>query len=236
MVDRKVWMIMTRPDGTNERFLDLLSAKARAGLDVICNPLIKIQAVPGQPFLLPGEAAVFTSSNGVQFAPDGAGRRAFCVGQSTTVAAQVAGWNANCVGENADALVAALAKTPPDVECVHFSGVHVRGDIVLRLNQLGLSARRQVVYDQQLCPLAPRALDVLQSGARVIVPLFSPRTAAYFAAQCPKIHNLHVVCLSDAVSDALGDMVVVGRTISEAPEARSLAVALEKIVRRASLG
>jgi uroporphyrinogen-III synthase len=60
----------------------------------------------------------------------------------------------------------------------------------------------------------------------VIGPLFSPRAAVQFAEQGPYHAPLHVVLMSDAVQDALGDLPVETVVLSGKKEANAMAKAV----------
>jgi uroporphyrinogen-III synthase len=127
---------------------------------------------------------VFTSAEGAQHFAAGDPRRdlpAWCVGAHTAAVARGLGFDAADAGADADALVAALAARPPAAPLLHARGVHSRGDVAARLSAAGLPTAEVVVYDQRSLPLSPAARAAAASSAPLVVPLFSPRTAALAA-------------------------------------------------------
>lgn len=229
-------MIMTRPAGSNTRFVDRLSPEVRARLRIIRSPLIEIRGQDATFEIGPQDASILTSENGVRFAPPGRGRRAYCVGQRTTRAAMSKGWDAVCAGVDADGLVAHLTSIKPSGTLHHISGVHVRGRIPERLQAAGLTVRQTPVYDQILLPFTQEALACLKQDQLVLVPLFSPRTARHFAASAPRGARLFVVAMSDAVAEAWKDSGRSEVVVAAEPTARSMIEAIEKRAFEISLG
>ena len=180
--------------------------------------------------------AIFTSSNGVRFAPPSLGRRAYCVGERTTAAAQKAGWDSVCAGQNAQELIKYISDLSPTGELYHLCGVHLRGGVVDALVEIGLKAQRVVLYDQVLLPLPPAALAALKSETLTIVPLFSPRAAAHFAALSPVNAKITIVALSDAVALAVQNISIFEKVVAAEPTAKSMLIAIENLVSSHRLG
>ncbi|MDW3223658.1 MAG: uroporphyrinogen-III synthase [Paracoccaceae bacterium] len=227
---------MTRPEGSNARFLDAMPVDMRRCVHAVLSPLIEIVQHDAVPNIGARDAVIFTSANGVRFAPEGLGRDAYCVGDATRQAAARMGWSGRCLGETSAGLVDALIAQPPDAKLWHLSGLHTRGAIVEKLAAAGLTARRVPLYDQRLLPLNRDALAVLQADQRVIVPLFSPRTAHQFAQNCPKKATPNLLCLSDAVAEPLHILNSRSLDVAASPNARAMLDGLEKLLARVSLG
>lgn len=229
-------LILTRPARANVRFVDQLPDALRDRLTIIESPLIEILPVEAKVAIGPEDAVIFTSANGVRFAPDGQGRRAFCVGPATTTAAREAGWNAVCKGETADALVAALLAKPLSGQTWHLAGRHTRGQVAERLSQSGMQVTRVTLYDQRFTSLTPGACTALTGPDPVLVAVFSPRTATRFAQDCPKNAQPHVLTLSAAVAEPLRHLPLKALEIADHPTAEAMVARLEKLVARVSLG
>ncbi len=232
----RIPVIMTRPSGSNERFVGQMPDVLQCRLQVIHSPLIEITRCDTTLALGDGDAVIFTSSNGVRFAPDGQGRRAYCLGEATTRAAADAGWQSLFMGETARDLTKALLAQPPDVTIWHLSGVHVRANICEDLRRAGINAHRVALYDQRKTGLTDAALTVLTAATPVIVPVFSPRTAEQFAENCPQNAAPHLIALSAAVADPLAVLPAAHLEIAATPTAKAMIHALEKLVSRISLG
>lgn len=221
-------LLMTRPLAGAERFADGLPAAARAGLQIIYAPLMEIRPATGPIELQGVKGVIFTSLNGVDAASRETVTRlpAFCVGQRTSQAAAKAGWQAMCLGETAETLIAALQKQPPQGQLVHLRGAFARGEIAERLSSAGIPCRAQIVYDQVLLPLTEEAQAVLSAQNDVIVPLFSPRTARHFANLCGDASHLHLIALSPAVAEPLAGLNCKALRVSKAPDAAAMTEAV----------
>jgi uroporphyrinogen-III synthase len=153
------------------------------------------------------DAIVFTSANAVPFA--GAGQWAPRVVRrcADRPVAREAGFDAVEAGACADALVdARLLQEPRGRRILHLRGRHQRGDVTERLRAAGHDAAAHVVYDQVSLP-PDAAFSAALTRDRLIVPLFSPRSAALFAeAAQPGWHpgpEDRILALSAAVRAAL---------------------------------
>ena len=219
-------LLMTRARDASEAFVAALPDALRVRLTPVFSPLLDIVPRDGTPEIAPDDAALFTSANGVRYAPAGAGRRAFCVGQATTDAAEARGWKAQMAGQDADALVAELTQNPSKQRLFHLSGAHTRGQIVERLRDAGMQVTHHVLYDQHLCPLTDAAQALLTSDAPLLIPLFSPRTAAHLATTAPGLHRAHIIALSPAVAAALGDVTTASLRIAQEPDATAMHCAI----------
>lgn len=226
-------LLLTRPGAQNDRLWAALSADCRAQLTPVATPLMQI--VPLDPPAGLGDVGdvIFTSAAAVDLAPQGAGRRAFCVGMATTQAAREAGWQAQMAGATAETLIARLIAAQPQT-LTHFRGTHSRGDVARRLTAAGHVLREMVLYDQRLLPLSTAARAALDGPIPAIVPLFSPRMAAHFAAQTPAGSG-QIAALSPAVAQALGPLNR-GVMVAATPDLPAMALLIEKIMRRSVAG
>ncbi|MDF3607685.1 hypothetical protein PE067_16995 [Paracoccus sp. DMF-8] len=108
--------------------------------------------------------------NAVRLAGPGAGRPAICVGPRTAAVAGAAGFRATAGPGDAERLMPLVQDLGPG--WLHLHGVH-------RARELPLPG--VAVYDQQARALNDAALAALAGDQPVIVPLFSPRSAAIVA-------------------------------------------------------
>jgi uroporphyrinogen-III synthase len=228
-------LLLTRPAAQARRFAHEAQARLGPFAQVIVSPLMEI--VPTEPFpAVPEEAELaFTSENAVAVAAPrlgATGRRAWCVGDRTAAAARAAGFDAVSAGGDAAALAALIARAGPSGEILHLSGRHQRGDLAAQLAQAGLSARRVPVYDQAARPLSAPARAALEGPAPVLVPLFSPRSAALLSQQmAPGARApLLVAALSPAVASAWTGPEPESLEVAERPDADALLAALAQLV------
>ncbi|MCC6305931.1 MAG: uroporphyrinogen-III synthase [Rhodobacteraceae bacterium] len=176
-------VLLTRPEAAARRFAALLRHEA-GEVAILIAPLLGIAAVPFAAGL-PARGLVFTSAEGVLHFAAGDPRRdlsAWCVGAATAAAARGLGFAAEAAGEDAEALVARLAARPPATPLLHARGVHARGAVAARLTALGIETAEVVVYDQPALPLTAAARAAAGGAAPLVLPLFSPRTAALAGA------------------------------------------------------
>lgn len=193
-------LLLTRPLESAHAFAASLDPAALAGVRVVIAPLMGIVGTGVTPDLEGARGVIFTSANGVLHAPDGAGRRAYCVGAKTTQHALARGWRAQQCGDTAHELVHSLQSNLPEAPLLHLAGEHTRGDIASTLTAAGVNTDHISLYTQTLLPLEPQALDALDGGP-CIVPVFSPRSASHLVQQAVgHLAQAHIVALSDAVA------------------------------------
>lgn len=233
---QKIPLILTRPAGSNSGFKAGIAPQARDCVDFIHSPLLEIVPIEEAGTRSDAAHAIFTSANGVKYAPEGNKRPAFCVGEKTTQLARSHGWDAVFAGATVTALKDYVLANRPQGEIRHYSGVFVRGNVARDLSVAGLNVTNVPLYDQRLLPFSPQALAVLEGAAPVIVPLFSPRTAAHFVAISPAHPKLYIVSMSTAVADSFSEMAVARLIIAQEPTAKSMAACVENLVLNDSLG
>jgi uroporphyrinogen-III synthase len=204
-------LLLTRPFAASQEFAkNFINC---AAIDrVVISPLMEIvhrdlDVDPAQ-----FRTVVFTSKAGVE-----AWRRAGlpvdmmcrCVGEATLNAARAIGFEATASGGTVAHLEADLIAAREAGPILHVRGVHSTGNLVENLSKAGLEAQSCIAYDQPLRDLSREARDVLRATAegatdgtadRVIVPLFSPRTAAHFKKQCSGVVKPFVIAISKAAA------------------------------------
>lgn len=233
---RQIPLLLTRPSGGNAAFWGTLDAQTQARLDMIDSPAVSLTKKDDMPPDV--SAAIFTSSNGVAFSAAGAGRPAYCVGHATTQRAQEAGWNARFCGLTADALVKTLSRDAPQHPLTHLGGIHTRGDVAARLTAQGIKTTHTALYAQDPAPLNAAAQDALSQDIRVILPLFSPRTAAYVVEQMKPqfVASLHVIAFSDAVAQEASALNAIEMHVCAAPELDHMCAAVKIVAGSVTLG
>lgn len=180
-------VILTRPEAQAHVFKAALEDRVGDRARYIVAPVIEIVPVPSP--VDPGKygTLIFTSANGVRALgkPDVlAGHLAYCVGNRTAEAAARAGMRTVVAGGNADALADRLLADKPPGPWLHLSGEHTRGNLADRLAGNGQPTDHAVVYRQDAIPLSAEARQTL-STERVILPVFSPRTATLLSEMIP---------------------------------------------------
>ncbi|GHD98318.1 uroporphyrinogen III synthase [Defluviimonas sp. 20V17] len=229
-------LLLTRPAVQSQRFAQ--QARAALGpLTVVISPLTEIRFLEAE---MPREGAViFTSENGVLAHARrvlGAGRRAWCVGARTARAAEAAGFHAQTSGGDADALVSDLIARGVRGPLLHVRGTHSRGAVADRLNSAGIETHEAELYDQRPKPPTAEARALLADHVPLLVPLFSPRSAALFAAAATGAGApLHIFAFSAAVAAALKGVEMASLDVAARPEAGAMIDAMAQRIAAAGL-
>jgi uroporphyrinogen-III synthase len=211
-------LLLTRPAGASTRFLAMLPD----GRPHVISPLMRI--VPLTPELAaPPAALILTSEPGVAALRRlglPAGLPTACVGHATATAARAAGADVRLVAPDAARLLAELADHPLPGPVLHLCGEHTRGDIVPNLRAMGQDAAQLVVYRQDALALTEAAETALAGATPLVVPLFSPRTAALFrAAAAGARAPLHLCCISPPAAVPLRGMRHASLRVAATPDA-----------------
>ncbi|WP_375174019.1 uroporphyrinogen-III synthase [Pseudooceanicola sp.] len=229
---RRPTILVTRPAPDGAATAAALTKAT--GLPVVQSPLVEIATTGPLPDMADTSTLLFTSRNGVRAYADlgGPPRPAVCIGSATAKAARDSGLEARAVGGDAEALIAALLRDPPDAPLLHLRGEVVHTDIAPRLAEAGIQAQEAVIYRQTLLELTAEAQALLADRRHVIVPLYSARTAARLAACASPRAPLHLVAISAAVDRAAGDVDAENRIIADTPDAPSMIRAVLATLRR----
>lgn len=212
-------ILLTRPAAQARRFAGECRAELGDRAEILIAPMQEI-SLRDLPPIPEGTALIFTSENGVRAYQAGGGSpgvAAYCVGDRTARAATAAGLRAVSAGGAAGDLVDLIRTHDPGGPLLHLHGRQVRGDIARHLTDAGLNATGHVVYDQRALPLSDDAIRALMGPRRVIVPLFSPRSATLFAQALPAGSRPDPVCISAATKAALPDALQRGVPVAETP-------------------
>lgn len=187
-------LVLIRPEAQARAMASDFADLAR----IVIAPVMEIVGT-GAPVALAGLAGVIlTSANALDFAPGLAAMRVYCVGKRTAEAAERAGADVRLVARDADELVSRLEGPGP---LLHLRGEHARGDVAKRLTSAGTETHEAVVYRQRALPLSAEARAMLEGEARVILPLFSPRSARLAGEQIDGPGaGLTVIAMSPAVA------------------------------------
>ena len=203
-------VLLTRPQAASERLAQDLVAR---GHEVLIEPLLTIEPLPGPPPDLAGvQALVITSAHAVP-ALAGTDPRLplFVVGQATAAAARAAGRRDVRVGEgDAQALARRIVREcrPADGALLHLSGSEVRPELERDLTAAGFTLRRHPVYRARAAQaLSAATVDALRAGRLDAVLLFSPRSAAILVGLLTRhglagdLRGTEAICLSAAVAE-----------------------------------
>lgn len=225
---REATLLMTRPLPQGAAFAEALQAEFPK-LRVVVSPVLKI--VPGgAPDLTNAKGLVFTSQNGVRSFADLSDRRdlpAFCLGARTTLAARAVGLVAEQAGHNAETLVETLPGRNPPKPLLHLRGAHSVGDVAARLSDAGITCDAQIIYDQEPVDLTEEARQALSGNSLILLPVFSPRSAAILSEQMVDTAAPIVAAwMSATVRDAWVGPAPMAQAVAETPDAEALRQAL----------
>jgi len=228
-------LLITRPHEAAVRFAAGLSQDIRTRAKIVISPLLEIVPTDAQPDLAPYGGVIFTSSNAVELAPHGNQMAAYCVGHVTAQRAEAAGWEICAETETAEQLISQMEKISPAGPLLHLAGKYRRGEVAERLTALGIATDVLVLYDQRPVELSDQAQALLKGEGAVVVPLFSPRSAAQFLDQIAHLHNVIIVAMSDAVAQCCREMGARRILVAVSPTGQEMRRSLEKVMRDTSL-
>jgi uroporphyrinogen-III synthase len=223
--------LLTRPAAQSRRFAAQLHQRFGPDIAVTISPLLApVFLAPPVP-QGPHAALIFTSETGVAafmappHRPEGLPKLAYCVGARTAKAALTAGLEPVSADGDAPGLIQLIRHSGQRGPLLHLCGQHTRGDIAQTLTDAEIPTQACVLYDQTAQDLTKAAVALLQGEGAVMVPLFSPRSAALFCAQAAALSlatpPVYAV-LSKAVGDSLSDVQNAKLCYAETPTAASL--------------
>jgi len=224
-------VILTRPAEASARFAAQL--RARFGdVAVLISPLMApVLLTPPLPAHWDG--VIFTSETGVAGLARLTAQRgpAVCVGPRTAQAAQAQGWEAEPLGGDAERLLAALVARGTQGHWLHARGRDSAGDLAQRLDAAGWQVTPLLVYAQEEQHLTSEARLVLERAAPVVVAVFSPRSAAIFAAQAGRVAApLQVAAISPAAAAPMQALAPGRVELARTPDAPGMLDALGRIL------
>ena len=228
-------VLLTRPDRQARAFAAELT-RLDAGLGVVISPVLSIEPRVVRCDLDRYDGLIFTSQNAVRAAAGLglAGRRAYCVGARTADLARNLGAEARALGRDAQALIAALRARPPSGRLLFLRGEHSRGDVEKALNSAGIETDSLIIYDQRARPLNTAARDALAGDGPVILPLFSPRSAAILGQEIGGMAHrapLGLVAISRAALEGWSGPDPALSVVAARPDAQAMS---DEILRRIS--
>ena len=220
-------VFMTRPQKVSMSFVRDLRKVAGPFEPVICPAFEYVGTGADIPDF---DIGVFTSKAGVQFAPDGAGRHAFCVGDATARAALHSGYVAVSADGGADNLVDLILSERPAGRLLHVRGETSVGDVSGRLKASGLRVEEVVVYRKQIGDLTVlgKALKAIKSD--FIIPLFSAETVSILVHSGSDFSSFHAVAISTAVAEAATKLSPASITVSAAPTQAEMVAAVSRLI------
>ena len=230
-------VILTRPTAQSHAYGGELHRLFGDRIRVVHAPLMRIEPTTHTIDLTGVARILFTSGNAIRLFCDISETRdipVLCVGDKTASVARAAGMAAESASGNASDLVA-LARAEMkqnDGDILHVRGEHAAGDVTAALNKAGLRARAKVIYRQVACDLPPDAINALKGDKRVILPVFSARTAKILVTQISDIElqGTTAVAISPNVAKALGACGFDDVKTAQDPDAFSVSTAIKDLL------
>lgn len=190
-------LIITRPEPDGSRFAGLV--QGAVDIEVMLSPLLEIVPLEAK---CTSNAYIFTSTNGVaQTKRLGLrGVRAWCVGDRTAEMARAAGYDSISARGTVEDLISLILAQKPQGAIAHIRGKEARGDLGPRLRAAGIKCSDVIAYEQRPLPLSPEVKAKIEGGDPVIIPLFSPKSAALLVEQTRIGPNAVLLAMSEAVA------------------------------------
>lgn len=219
----RVWITKTQPPK-----LDRLERLKSWGYDPVWQPLLRhapAETCPNPPSHTVSDL-IFTSQNAVKYFAQYTDRRNFqiiAVGAATAQCARDHGFErvVSADGTARDIIHMITEFQDPSRAYYHGCGRDHRGDIVERLKEAGLDAERQILYETYAVNAETVKMPIMSD----YIFLYSPKAARSLATQLrhdKKIGLAHIISISAATNEALGDMSSLSRHVAAAPTEKSM--------------
>ena len=198
-------VLLTRPLDGSERVAQQL---AESGLPhrLVVSPILGIDLIPLSG-LVDNDCTLILSSqhaaSALKKSEQAIGQRAYCVGDATAEAAEAIGLKPISAQGTSTELAALIAADRPKTPLVWIRGETARPELPEALADLGISMSEQIGYRQIPQVLTEEATNALTDAKRVIIPLYSPRSAELVsAATSPATADRDAVFISQVAADA----------------------------------
>ena len=223
-------LLLTRPEAQGADFAQLLAARFGDALAIIKTPLLAPRffspVLPAGPFV----ALILTSQTGAEGylrlgQAEALPTDVFCVGERTASAARDARLCPLAIAPDAAQLILQIKALRPIGPLLHVRGRETRGNIGNLLQSAGIDTVDAVIYAQDPLPLTRHAIDALLSETPLLVPLFSPRTAALFAAELARIQAVSPLFIAAMSGEVALEVAKLGAqvTVADSPDAGAMA-------------
>ncbi len=233
-------LLLTRPEAPSRRFAAAFRERFGADWPVVISPLTKI--VNLSPQLPEGDwpDVIFTSENAVQafrkLRPDHRAT-AWCVGGRTAKAAEAAGFRARTGPGDVAGLCEAIVAAGTVTRLLYPRPVHAAGNVEGAMYSAGIETKSVLVYDQVSRPPTAAAHLLMAGAAPVLLPLFSPRSAALAAAAFTSATApVWIAAISGATADAGAPLTAPHCIIATRPDAEGMLDALGGLIDAAKMG
>ena len=215
-------LVLTRPRGQAEEFAALFEGQ----VNVILSPVQRIEPVCVAQHPAQWRTILVTSGNGVRaLAALGlpAETRVFAVGDRTAELVENAGMQVVSAKGTVEDLLALCLAHPEAAPFWHLRGHHSRGDLAPRLRAKGLETYETICYQQVEQDLTREARALIEGERPVVLPLFSPRSAALVLEQARPGPRCICVAISKRVAEVAAQSGVTEIVTAQAPTRDAMA-------------
>ncbi len=197
-------ILIIRPDPEGQNLAQWLREQIGIPDAVLTSPVMRIAAAGELPPLDDIKSLIFTSKHALRrFALLSPRRDLPCavVGKASADLARDYGLNVLVTAPTAKELLKQLIASPPPAPCLYLRGRHISTDLVTPLSKVGIVTNETIIYQQVAEELNPQAQACLNREQPVILPLYSPRSAAVFYSERTKsiVAPLFVAAISETV-------------------------------------
>ncbi len=194
-------LLLIRPERQSKQLLSECEAALGSPIETIISPIIQIAAADQKIDISPYRGVIVTSVNAVRHSTGLAGKRLYCVGKRTGIAALKADSQVVCIEPDSKSLIARMLAERPTGPLIFLRGEHVTTNIAKDLTFAGLETDSAVVYSQKALSVKPVMQQAIKGAVRAVLPLYSPRSAYLLGKKVERRGaGLHVIAISDAVA------------------------------------
>lgn len=230
-------VLITRAEPDALRLADELRNRWGCGVGVVLSPLLEMVPVGDMPDIRGMAGLIFTSRYAVEIFARLSPRRdlpCYAVGPATAAAARDSGFTVRQADGDAPALVALIKKDRPGGPLLHLRGAHMAYDIAGALNEAGVPTSEAVLYKQRAGRLSDEARLLLAGTAPVILPLYSPRSAAILFEQIHPSAPLLIAAISANVAGNVPEGVALMLRTAQNPDADAMLAELDVLYHEAN--
>ena len=210
-------ILIIRPHERALTLKDAIISRLGENVRICISPMMRIRHLAADLPLNGIKTVAFTSQHAVAAFSKLTNRRDFichAVGEATAAEASDAGFSPIAGSGGGLALARQIIKYDAPSPCLYLHGWHISHNVADSLNDAGVKAISAMVYTQEALHLSQSAKKMLMGESRVVLPLYSARSARLFFAEAVIDAPLFVTTISDKVSREVPPNSAVGISIA----------------------
>lgn len=190
-------LVLIRPERQSRWLLRACAAKLGNSVPALIAPIINITGMDIPVDLGPYDGVIASSANAIHFAGNLGGKRLYCVGKRTEIAARQAGAEVVWTARDSHELQEWLRQHGPEGKLVFLRGMHVAKGLELP----EIETDELIVYDQVAQEPSLEVQHIITGDQPAVLPLYSPRSALLLgqSIECAG-PRLHVIAISQKVA------------------------------------